>query len=216
MLIAVEGLPGAGKTTSAELVAERLGAAVVRETTADHPFLQSVYRDDDRYDLEVELAFLLLHSSAWRRIDRGTTTVTDFSREKDVLFADDMLKDQADHALFMSAFDRLYAGYASADVVVYLDATPELCVQRARSRWEEDPGREFEQGMTVERLSRMKLLYEERLDELGDEVLTLRLDEVLDDRHDPGTSMNHVADAIVSLLRHRLAADEGAQAQRPH
>src|SRR4051812_49406922 len=97
------------------------------ETTDRHPFLESVYRDDDRYDLEVELAFLLLHSSAWRRLDRSQTTVTDFSRYKDVLFAKDMLGDKPeDYALFADVYRRLYDGYLGADVVVYLRASPEL------------------------------------------------------------------------------------------
>jgi deoxyadenosine/deoxycytidine kinase len=206
MLIALEGLPGAGKTTSASLVAERLGGVALRETTANHPFVTSVYRDDDRYDLEVELAFLLLHSSAWRRIDRSIITVADFSRHKDVLFADDMLSPSVDLELFMAAYERLYADLPPAEIAIYLKATPELCLERARLRWEHDPRREFEQGMTHERLQRMKRLYETRLHELGDEVLVLELEDVLANPMSDEASMNRVADAIVELLSGRLDA----------
>jgi len=79
MIIAFEGLPGGGKTTTAQLLAARLKAACATESTHNHPFLDSVYRDDARHDLEVELAFLLLHASAWRAIEAAGVTVTDFT-----------------------------------------------------------------------------------------------------------------------------------------
>jgi thymidylate kinase len=130
--------------------------------------------------------------------------LVDFSRRKDVFFADDMLVESADRSLFMSAYSRLYAGHRAADVVIYLKATPELCLERARKRWERDPSRDFERGMTVERLARLKSLYERRVAELGDEVLVLDLDEVIDEDLDDSQSMGRVADAIVELLKERV------------
>jgi deoxyadenosine/deoxycytidine kinase len=201
MIVALEGLPGAGKTSTTRLLAERLNVEAVCETTEHHPFLQSVYREDERHDLEIELAFLLLHSSAWRAIDRSTLTVTDFSRAKDVLFAEAMLTDPADKALFDHAYDRLYDGYGPADLVVYLRATPELCLERVKRRYERDERREFEKSMDIERLRQIEHHYELGLPSLGEDVLVLDLNDLLEDRDSDQSSKERVTDAVIERLR---------------
>ena len=190
MLIAFEGLPGAGKTTSADLVASRLGAVALRETTHDHPFLDSVYDDEQRFDLEVELAFLLLHAGPYRRIDRADTTVTDYSPAKDVLFARDMLEGE-DLDLWLRAYRHVYRDLPMPDVAVFLRVSHEECLKRAQQR-----GRAFEAGMTLERLQRMQGIYEANLATLGQKVLSLdvRANWQPDD----------VAEAIVALLREQM------------
>src|SRR5687768_11692140 len=153
MVIALEGLPGSGKTTSAGLVAERLGARALTETTGDHPFLQQVYDDSDRDDLTVELTFLIVHANPYRRLDRSGVTVCDFSPAKDLLFSEDMLCGD-DLRLFEDVYERLYLGHRLPDVAVYLKADPRLCLDRVRERIGADPSRAFELGMTLERLRR--------------------------------------------------------------
>jgi deoxyadenosine/deoxycytidine kinase len=206
MIIALEGLPGAGKTSTAELLAKRLEVQAVCETTQNHPFLDSVYREDARHDLEVELAFLLLHSSAWRAIDRSAVTLTDFSPVKDVLFAEAMLSDPPDKALFDHAYQRLYEGYRPADVVVYLRARPDLCIERVHGRYEEDERREFEKSMGVEHLAHIEHFYERGLKTLGDEVLVLDLDDVLEPTDSESRSKDRVVSAVIELLGSRIHA----------
>jgi deoxyguanosine kinase len=204
MIIAIEGLPGAGKTSTAELLAEHLEVQAVCETTQDHPFLGSVYRDDERHDLEVELAFLLLHSSAWRWIDRSVLTVTDFSPAKDLLFAEAMLSDPSDRTLFDHAYQRLYGGYKQPDIVVYLRGTSDLCIDRVRQRYEKEPRREFEESMGIQHLTRIEHFYEQGLAKLGDEVIVLDLDDVLEPTDSESASKDRVVDAVLELLRPRI------------
>jgi deoxyguanosine kinase len=178
MVIALEGLPGAGKTTAAGLVAERLGALALRETTGDHPFLQQVYDDGDRDDLTVELSFLIVHANPFRRIDRSRLTICDFSPAKDVLFAEEMLV-AADLDLFRTVYDRVYEAHPLPEAVVYIRASPELCFERIRRRITLDPARAFEAGMTVDRLRRMQSRYESGIGRLGEDVLTVDADAQL-------------------------------------
>ena len=178
MIIALEGLPGAGKTTAAGLLAERLGALALRETTGDHPFLQQVYDDGDRDDLTVELSFLIVHANPFRRIDRSRLTICDFSPAKDVLFAEEMLV-AADLDLFRTVYDRVYEAHPLPEAVVYIRATPELCFDRIRRRMLLDPARAFEAGMTVDRLRSMQSRYESGIRRLGQEVLTVEADAQL-------------------------------------
>jgi deoxyadenosine/deoxycytidine kinase len=169
MLIALEGVPGAGKTTSTRLVSELLGASALVESTGVHPFLDSVYDEENRFDLEIELAFLLLHAGAYRRIDRSRTTIADFSPAKDVIFAEDLLA-PADFELWLGVYDRLYAELPPPDLVVFLRLPPEVCLERIGTR-----GREFEHGLTLGRLQRLEQLYEQNLDGLADRTVVLDL-----------------------------------------
>jgi deoxyguanosine kinase len=200
VIIAFEGLPGAGKTTTARLVAGELGAPCVIESTQHHPFLDTVYRDDARHDLEVELAFLLLHANAWRGIDPTARTVTDFTPVKDLLFARDTLTAKGDVHLFERAYARLHEGSLKADVVIYLHATPELALQRVRRRYEDDEHRRFEQTLELDRLRRIEHQYETHRDMLGAQVLVMELGEILREGEDPEPSERRVAAAALALL----------------
>jgi deoxyadenosine/deoxycytidine kinase len=191
MIASIEGLPGAGKTTTAARVAERLNLLAVRETTGDHPFLTQVYDDTDRDDLTVELAFLIVHANAYRRLDRAMPTVVDFSPVKDLLFAEDMLA-SAELEFFRQAYQRLYDGHLPPDVVIYLRVDPELCLARIRRRYELDPSRLFEQGATLERLQRMHDRYEAGKERLGRDVLVYEVDTHANE--------DRVADDVASLL----------------
>jgi deoxyguanosine kinase len=200
MIIAFEGLPGAGKTTTARLLAAKLGFVSLTESTHDHPFLASVYRDGDRHDLEVELAFLLLHANAWRAIDASAKTVTDYSPVKDIVFARDTLTEPADLELFETAYERLNQGSAEAHVVILLRASPELSLARVRARYERDEHRRFEQSMELNRLQRIERQYEAHHDQLGSIVLDLDLQALLEPGEGEHRSKQRVADAALSLL----------------
>lgn len=195
MVIAIEGLPGAGKSTTARLAAEQLAVPAIMETTADHPFLSQVYDDGDRDDLTVELTFLIVHANPYRRLDRSLVTICDFSPAKDELFAEDMLRGD-DLKLFREVYARIYRGYPLPDVTTYLRVEPELCLERVRQRMRSNPRRAYEAGLTLERLRRMEQHYEDGFSRLGQQNFVCDVS--------PETGPQEVADLVAGALKKRI------------
>ncbi len=197
MIISLEGLPGAGKTTLAMVIGTQLGAHIVRETTADHPFLAQVYDDRHRDDLTVELGFLIVHANPYRLLPRSQLCLTDYSPVKDLLFAEDMLAG-TELAFFRQSYNVLYTSHPRPEIAVYLRAAPDICLRRIQHRLTAEPQRSFETGVTLDRLERMHRRYDEATDRLADHCLIYHVRE--------GTSVKDTAAEIVALLNPHLQA----------
>lgn len=166
--LAIEGLPGAGKTTTARLVAAALNVAAVLERSDLHPFLAEYYEDPEGHAMETELVFMALHLHAVKRHDGAQPLITDFSPAKDLVFAE----------LAMPAHDRrtlrdLYAKLwvtAAPTVAMFLDVPPAVCLERTRER-----GRVFEQSLTEDKLTAIRAGYEREWSSIGRTLQRLEL-----------------------------------------
>ena len=56
--IVIEGNIGAGKTTAASMLSEKLNGRLILESFENNPFLEFFYKDQERYAFQVELFFL--------------------------------------------------------------------------------------------------------------------------------------------------------------
>ncbi|WP_297366130.1 deoxynucleoside kinase, partial [Thauera sp.] len=121
--IVVEGPIGAGKTSLARRLAERLQAEAVLEQAELNPFLTRFYQQSERWGLATQLSFL------FQRIDQLASlgpiagerrVVADFLFDKDRLFAEQNLS--ADElALYRRVHDGLQPADAPRpDLVIYL------------------------------------------------------------------------------------------------
>ena len=52
--IAIEGVIGAGKTTLARMLAEKIGAELLLDDAMNNPFLVDFYKDRKRYAFSIE------------------------------------------------------------------------------------------------------------------------------------------------------------------
>jgi len=145
--IVVEGPIGVGKTTLARRLAEHLEAQLLLEEPERNPFLAGYYRDPRRYALPTQLAFLLDRS---RQLDAVAQpdlyvpqVVSDFIPEKDLLFAELSLDEEA-LRLYRTLHERLLqtGGRRTPALVIYLQAPVEQLQSRVRRR-----GRAYEQGL---------------------------------------------------------------------
>ncbi len=149
--IAVEGPIGAGKTSLARRLAERLGADSLLELPAENPFLARFYQDMARYALPTQLFFLFQRARQLEPLVQpdmfGRAIVADFLIDKDPLFARATLSGD-ELALYQKIYDTVRPQAPAPDLVIYLQAPADTLVERVRRR-----GAGYERGISEEYLA---------------------------------------------------------------
>ena len=135
--IVVEGPIGAGKTSLAKKLAERLDGETLLEQPDLNPFLPQFYQDMERYALQTQLSFLLQRSQQLQRINQldlfNRVTIADFLLDKDPLFAH-LTLNARELQLYQGIYDSLKPHAPQADLVIFLQAQPETLIQRVKRR----------------------------------------------------------------------------------
>ena len=157
--IAIEGGIGAGKSTLAKALAERLGTAPLLEPFADNPFLEQFYLDPERYAFPVELSFpAQRHKQVKAALSARTlfrdALVSDYVFAKSDLFAKITLP-KAEYALFRNLYEVMAEGMAKPELIVYLRPGEERQRAQIAAR-----GRSYEQDIDLDYLRKLEKAYE--------------------------------------------------------
>ncbi|SAK53181.1 deoxynucleoside kinase family protein [Caballeronia catudaia] len=135
--IAIEGPIGVGKTTLATLLAERWSMRTLFERPQDNPFLERFYRDTTRHALATQLSFALQRASQTQEAAdiamSGAALMTDFVTQKSELFARLTLPDD-EFQLYKDVASRIHSSGPAPDLVIYLQASPEVLFARIQKR----------------------------------------------------------------------------------
>ena len=147
--IVVEGVIGVGKTSLTRLLAERLQAKLVLEEVEENPFLKDFYRDRERFAFQTQMHFLFSRyqqQRAMRQMELFTERlVSDYLFQKDRIFASLNLQDR-EMALYERLVGWLELEVMKPDVVVYLQASPDVLMERIARRarpYEKEMDREY-------------------------------------------------------------------------
>lgn len=135
--VAVEGPIGVGKTTLARRLSETFRYPILLEPSAENPFLDRFYREGGRHALPTQLYFLLHRVRQLAEVGEGglfhPVLVADFLIQKDRLFAEITL-DANELALYDQIYSKLAVNAPIPDLVVYLQAPPDVLMDRVRRR----------------------------------------------------------------------------------
>jgi deoxyguanosine kinase len=135
--IVVEGPIGAGKTSLARLLAEKIGSTPLLEDPGANPFLPGFYQDSARYALPAQLFFLFQRINQVRDLAQNDlfrrATVADFIIDKDPLFARLTLNDD-ELSLYQQIYAQLKPQAVVPDLVIYLQAPTETLIERVKRR----------------------------------------------------------------------------------
>ncbi len=134
--IAVEGPIRVGKSTLAQIIADRLHAQRVCEPV-NNPFLRAFSDGDPGAAFQAQFAFLVERFEQLKMLEVGPhnqkTVIADYIFEKDKIFANINLSD-----VELDLYDRYYKYFRSLlptpDLVIYLQATPEVLKKRLKKK----------------------------------------------------------------------------------
>lgn len=135
--IAIEGVIGAGKTTLAKLLAEKLKAECVLEQFEINPFLEKFYKDRSRYAFHTQIFFLLNRYQQQQKLMQSSLfseyLITDYIFEKDRIFAYLNLSGE-ELKLYESVASQLDKNIVKPDLVIYLQASVEKLMDNIKKR----------------------------------------------------------------------------------
>jgi deoxyguanosine kinase len=155
--VAIEGVIGVGKTTLASLLAEKWGAHLKLEIVEENPFLEQFYQNMRGHAFQTQLFFLLSRHRQQTELKQYDLfmerVVSDYIFAKDRIFANLTLDDN-ELALYKRLADLLEREVPKPDIVVYLQASVDVLMERIRKR-----GREFERNMSREYIDTLNEAY---------------------------------------------------------
>jgi deoxyguanosine kinase len=135
--IAIEGPIGVGKSSLARRMAAHMGAELMLEKAEDNPYLERFYNDQPGYAFQTQVFFLFQRMRQVRELAQpgmfSKAVVSDFTLAKDVLFARMNLGDE-EYRLYSQMYAQVSRQLPQPDLVIWLQATPPVLMQRIRQR----------------------------------------------------------------------------------
>ncbi|MBE9914976.1 deoxynucleoside kinase [Paenibacillus donghaensis] len=144
--IAVEGPIGAGKTTLASMLAERIKLPIIKEIVEENPFIDKFYQNMDDWSFQLEMFFLCnrykqLKETASEYINQGKPVISDYHIYKNLIFSNRTLSG-IEREKYRQIYHVLTDDLPKPNIIFYIKGSLDTLQQRIAKR-----GRTFEEGM---------------------------------------------------------------------
>jgi deoxyadenosine/deoxycytidine kinase len=157
--IVIEGPLGIGKTSLAQMLAERIGAQLLLEDVEENPFLTNFYQDPKKYGFQAQVFFLLRRYNLALQMGQiglfQRTAISDFLFDKDQIFAKANL-DENEFWLYEQIYQILKKRVTPPDLVIFLQAKTEVLMQRIKKR-----NRKYERNIPFKYLEKINQSFNE-------------------------------------------------------
>ncbi len=155
--IAIEGVIGAGKTSLAKKIGERLSAKYIFEQFENNPFLEKFYIDRKRFAFQTQMFFLINRFKQQQELHQedlfSEHLVCDYIFEKDRIFAYmNLSKDELN--LYESIYPLLARSLRKPDLVIFLQSNTDRLVYNIKKR-----NRKVERAITRNYLEELSEAY---------------------------------------------------------
>ena len=161
MYFAIAGNIGAGKTSLAKLLSEHYGWEAHFEDVIDNPYLDDFYNHMERWSFNLQVYFL---NSRFRQLEIFKSSENSFIQDRTIyedanIFAPNLhamgLMNQRDFNNYQSLFSLMESMVKGPDMLIYLRSSIPNLVSKIHKR-----GREYENSISIEYLSRLNERYE--------------------------------------------------------
>ncbi len=155
--IAIEGVIGVGKTSLSTMLSDEQNGKLVLEIVEKNPFLSDFYKDKENLAFQTQIFFLFSRYHQQEELMQfdlfKQTVFTDYIFEKDKIFAYLNLSEK-EISLYEKIYNLLVKKVPKPDLVVYLQASTEVLMERIKRR-----GREFERNIEVNYIEELNQAY---------------------------------------------------------
>ncbi len=135
--IAIEGVIGAGKTSLARKIKDRLNGELLLEQFDANPFLEKFYSDRSRYAFQTQMFFLINRFKQQEELNQEDLfrdyIVSDYVFEKDRIFAYLNLNNE-ELKLYESIYPLLARSLRKPELVVFLQSSADRLMHNIKKR----------------------------------------------------------------------------------
>jgi len=201
MHIAIAGNIGAGKTSLTDLLSKHYKWQGHFEEVVENPYLDDFYHQMERWSFNLQIYFLISRFGQLIEIQKsGKNVIQDRSIYEDAhIFAPNLhamgLLSQRDYQNYKSLFELMENMVTGPDLMIYLRSSIPNLVGNIHKR-----GREFENSISIDYLSRLNERYEAWIHNYDKgKLLIIDVDEL--DFVDTPADMKSIIDRIDSKIK---------------
>jgi deoxyadenosine kinase len=175
IFISISGLIGAGKTTLATKLAEKMNLPCFYEPVIDNEYLVDFYQNPARYSFPLQVYLLNRRFQQHQSIIwQGQGGVQDRTIYEDSVFAkvlmESSLMEEREYRTYCSLFSNMSNFMKKPNLIVHLDVSPEESLARIKTR-----SRDCESTITVEYLEKLHEAYEGFISDIARIIPVIRV-----------------------------------------